>query len=369
MNAPAVGILYLVDELHIGGTEQQMLELLQEIDRARYKPHVVCFRDKGRIAGEIESLGIPVTLVPKSGRVDPGFFWHLMALIRRTRPRIVQTFLFTANSWGRLAAWLSGVPVIIGGERNIDDWKGPLHRFVDRVLARFTTTIVVNAAAIKTFLVEEEGLTGRNIRVVYNGVRWQRFTPARVRSEAVRVPVIGIVGRLEPQKDHHTCIRAFARLRLRVPGARLRVIGDGSLRHELEAFARGLDTGDTVEFQGETRDVGKVLSQLDLVVVSSTREGCCNVILEAMSAGVPVIATRVGGNVELITEGENGYLVPPHDPVALAEAMGRALADPGQLEAFSRSGLQAARGRFSVEAMAAAYDRLYQELLQTTDGR
>ena len=110
MSGPRIRILYVIDELHIGGTEQQLLELLTGLDRARYEPQVACFRDRGRIASEIEALGVPVTLIEKRAPIDPVFFWRLLRFIRSTRPDIVQTHLFTANTWGRLAAWLGRVP-------------------------------------------------------------------------------------------------------------------------------------------------------------------------------------------------------------------------------------------------------------------
>lgn len=363
MNAPRARILYLIDELDLGGTEQQLLELLRGLDRSRLEPLVACFRDCGRIAQEIDALGVSVTLIRKRRAVDLGFLFRLIRFIRGSRPQIVQTFLFTANTWGRIAAWICRVPILIASERNVDTWKGPGRRWVDRRLARMTTCLVTNAGAIKQFLVEEERVAHADIRVIYNGVRWERFEtlPAVTRPEGRCV--IGIVGRLEPQKDHRTCLEAFARLQSVMPNVTLRVVGDGSLRHELEQQAAALGVLDHVEFVGTTRDLATVLSGLDLLVVSSTREGCANVILEAMVAGIPVVATTVGGNPELIEDGVSGLLVPARQPDALANAVHRVLDDHALAQALAHHARERVAERFSVDVMVQAYDQLYERLL------
>lgn len=357
----AARILYMIDELDIGGTEQQLLELLRELDRTRYAPEVVCFRDKGRIAAEIEALGIPVVLIAKRRRIDGRFLLRLTAHTRRVAPRIVQTYLFTANTWGRIAARLARVPVVIAGERNVDDWKGPLHRLTDRLLQRLTTAVVVNAAAIRRHLLENARLRAVDIRVIHNGVRWQRFAAAATGPRTD--PLIGVVCRLEPQKDPLTGVRGFALFRETMPQAKLRIVGDGSLRPALEREIHALGLDGAVELVGATRNLAPQLAAFDVLIVTSTREGCCNAILEAMCAAVPVIATDVGGNAELVDHGMTGLLVPPRDPHAFAQALRFAFEDRERLARWGRQGRERARRRFSVEAMVEAHDRLYRELL------
>lgn len=355
-------ILYLIDELDVGGTEQQLLELLTALDRARWAPQVACFRACGAIAREIAALGIPVTQIPKRHAVDPWWFLRLLRFMRRQRPAIVQTFLFTANTWGRLAACLCRVPVRIACERNVDTWKGPIHHMVDRLLARCTTCLVVNAQAIAQFL-QRHRVVHPDVRVIPNGVRLERFESLQPLLPRGPSRVIGFIGRLEPQKDPATALRAFAQVRTAMPDVRLRIVGDGSLRDPLRAEARRLGLEEAVEFVGATREVAGALAGLDLLLLSSTREGCANAILEAMAAGVPVVATAVGGTPELIEQGVTGLLASPRDPQALAERLIELLTNPAKAEAIRAAARARVREQFSVERMVEAHERLYQQLL------
>ena len=367
-------VLFLIDELDIGGTEQQLLELVKRLDRQKYLPMVCCFRP-GRIAEEIVASGVQVFRIRKRAKVDPSLIYHLWSLIRRERIDLLQTYLFTANTWGRLAAILAGVRIIVSSERNVDIWEKPYTRVIGRYLDRWTHGTIANSTAVKDYLVRK-GLAARKIRVIYNGVDPGRFSQP-ISSDAIKaelgIPphhlVIGLAARLEPQKDLHTFLRAAAQLITREPAASFLVIGGGSLATQLTQEAHTLGLSGRVIFTGARRDIPCLLAACDISVMSSLKEGMSNTILESMAAGKPLVATTVGGNVELIRDGETGFLVPPRDPAALATAIQRLLNDPPRAQAMGQQAKARISELFSVDTMVAATQQLYDELVMSASKR
>jgi glycosyltransferase involved in cell wall biosynthesis len=360
-------LLFLIDELDIGGTEQQLFELIKRLDRRKYAPMVCCFRP-GRVAKEIEATGVRVFTVRKRAKVDFGLVFTLWRLMRREQIDLVQTYLFTANTWGRLAAIFARVPIIVSSERNVDMWEEPYKPLLGRVLDHWTHYTIANSQAVKDYLVSK-GLARAKVRVVYNGVDPRRFDGPDS-SRAIKAEfgisqhhcVVCLVARLEPQKDPYTFLRAAALLAEKISNLSFLVIGGGSLQSDLEQEARTLGIAERVVFTGPRRDVPRLLAACDVSVMSSLKEGMSNTILESMAAGKPIVATRVGGNAELIQDGETGLLVPTRDPATLAAAVQKILIDPTLTK---RMGLQA-KSRiaqlFSVDAMVEATERLYDEL-------
>lgn len=364
-------VLFVIDELDIGGTEQQILELVKRLDRDRYVPMVACFRP-GRVSAEIESAGVPVFTLRKRAKLDLRLIAGLVGLMRRERIDIVQTYLFTANTWARLAAIIARVPVIVTSERNVDMWETRFKPTIGRWLDRFTYRTTGNSQAVKDYLVKK-GLAPHKVDVIYNGVDPERFeeepvTPGVTRSELGIPPhhsVVGLLARLEPQKDPVTFLRAAVILVKKLPTVSCLVIGGGSLQAELEREAQALGLGDRVTFTGPRRDVARLLAACDVSVISSVKEGMSNSIMESMAAGKPMVATRVGGNAELIAEGETGFLVPPRDPAAIANAVLCILEDPALAKAMGHQARVRIAQRFSVEAMVKSTERLYGEALES----
>lgn len=366
--ARAARALFLIDELDIGGAEQQLLELVKRLDRRQYLPMVCCFRP-GRVAREIEAAGVRVFTIRKRAKVDLRLVLTLARLMRRERIDLVQTYLFTANTWGRLAAILARVPVIVSSERNVDIWEERLKRAIGIWLDRWTHLTIANSQAVKDYLVGK-GLPEKKIRVILNGVDPERFevpvTPHATKEE-LGIPlhhaVVGLVARMEPQKDPRTFLQAAALVARQLPAVSFLVVGGGTLERELGELARELEIAERVIFTGPRRDVSRLLAVCDVSVNSSLKEGMSNTIMESMASGKPMVATRVGGNAELIQQGETGLLVPPREPGALARAIRRLLEDPSLAKTM---GLQA-RARiarlFSVDAMVEATRGLYDDLV------
>jgi glycosyltransferase involved in cell wall biosynthesis len=288
----------------------------------------------------------------------------------------VHTWLFTADLYGRLAAWLAGVPacrargagrpVIMSAVRSVELDKPAHYVAVDRLLRRVTDGFTVNARAIGDILVRREHVDPSRIHTVYNGVDLSLFDPLRVDGAARRrfalgeeVPLIGIVGRFDPVKDHATFLRGAALVTRQLPHARFLIVGSGPLDAQLHRLVDRLGLAASVLFMESQSDVAAAFAAMDVVVVSSQYEGCCNVILEAMAMGKPVIATAVGGNPELVVPGHTGLLVPAQDSHAMANAIVRLVKTPHDARAMGRAGRQRIEQQFSLSRMIDEYERLY----------
>jgi glycosyltransferase involved in cell wall biosynthesis len=362
----ALRVLLVIDELDVGGTEQQIVELVRALPRARYAPVVCCFRH-GRKAEEIARLGVRVVHLPKRGTVDPGLVWRLVALMRAERVDVVQTFLIGANLWGRLAALVARVPVVIASERNVDVWEEPVKRVVGRLLLRVTDRLVANAEAVRAYLVGR-GADPRRVTTIRNGVDLARFAAPvdvvairRSLGLAAEDQVAAVLARLEPQKGHDVVLEAAARLRDRFPRLRWLLVGGGSAEATLRAEVAQRGLGDRVVCTGFRTDSADLLRAADFSILVSTKEGLSNTLLESLAAGRPAIASRVGGNAEVVSS-EVGILVPPRDPAALVAAVERLVAHPDEAARMGECGRERVRREFSVARMAAETAALYDEL-------
>ncbi|MBI4342291.1 MAG: glycosyltransferase [Candidatus Omnitrophica bacterium] len=365
-------VVYVVDDLNLGGAQRQLVELVQALPRDRYDVHIISLSaTKRAYVGALRAGKIPVTCIAQSGKWSWRTFIQLYRVIRRLRPAVVHTGLFTADLYGRLAARLAGVRVVVSTVHSVDFDKPSRHVMADRLLRGLTDRFIATAGAVRTVLNEREGVPPERTTVIYNGVNLREFTPAssngHLRAELglpAEDPVIGIVGRLVPVKDHETFLYAAALVRQAMPRSRFLIVGDGARRAPLEHLIDQLDLRGHVRFLGSRSEVAPVYDLLDLLVVSSRYEGCCRVILEAMAMSKPVVATAVGGNPELVSSGRTGLLVPPEDPRHLADAILELLDHPDRARAMGRSARHRVEQRFSLERMVEETDRVYQELLE-----
>lgn len=362
-----IRLLIVIDELDIGGTEQQIFELVKRLDRQKYLPMVCCFRP-GRVAKEIEMLGVQVFRLRKKGKLDLSLLFALVSLMRRQQIDLIQTYLFTANTWARLAAIIARVPLIITSERNVNMWEERYKQLLGRVLDYWTQRTIANSNAVQEYLVGK-GIAPQKIMVINNGVDSNRFaltdTPESVKI-GLAIPthhqVVGLIARLEPAKDVATFLRAAALVAQQRQDVSFLIVGGGSLQDNLEREARQLQLDGRVFFTGPRRDIPHLLSMCDISVLSSLKEGMSNTIMESMAAGKPIVATKVGGNAELIVDGETGFLTPTHDPSALATAIQKILDDPALAQRMGQQAKVRIAQLFSAESLVTRTEHLYDEL-------
>jgi glycosyltransferase involved in cell wall biosynthesis len=302
--------------------------------------------------------------------------WTLYRTMREYRPAIVHTHTAKAGVLGRLAAALARVPVVVHTYHGhvlhsyFDPVKTRLFGLIERVLGRTTDSLIAVSEAVKSDLVRLGVAPAGKIRVVPLGLELERLAgelPRGVlRAEAgiaVDAPLVGIVGRLVPIKDVGTFLAAAARIEVVRPQARFAIVGDGEERARLEAEAARLGLTHAVRFYGWRRDLEAVYGDLDVVVNCSRNEGTPVALIEALAAGRPVVATRVGGTPDVLGDGERGTLVPAEDPEALAAAVLEVLDHPEEARARTRQGRQYVLARHSVSRLLADLDGLYRQLL------
>ena len=342
--------------------------LARGLPRDAFDVHVAVLTHSGPLEADLRSGGIDVTLVGKRWKVDPLAYARLRKHIRHLAPDIVHTWLFAANAYGRQAAMSVGVKHIVAGERCVDPWKGFAQLSIDRALARRTDRIVANSSGIKDFYVRQ-GLPAEKFTLIPNGIGpfepKDRVSRADLLTELKLPPearLLGAIGRLWPQKRIKDLIWAADLLKSARDDAHLLIIGDGPLRWRLERYRDQNDIADKVHFLGERGDVSRILEHLDCLWLASEYEGQSNAIMEAMSAGVPVIATDIPGNRDLVIEGETGHLITVGDRAAFTKHTHHLLEDQPLARRLGEAGRQRMLTEFSVEKMIQRHAQLYREL-------
>lgn len=350
-----------------------MAHLATRLDPTRFDVHVACLQREGPLYGEMASCGLPLTSYPIKGFLRPGTLRQQMrfaAYLRHQAIEIVHAYGFYPIVFAVPVARLAGTRVVLASIRDNGDPWTRAQRLVQLCASRLAHGILVNASAVRTRL-RAGGYGRRAIAVIRNGVDLDRFAP-RPPDEALRTtlglppraPLVVTVSRLNPMKGIDDFLKAAALLADRFAEARFVIVGDGSSRRQLEALTGPLGLAGRVVFTGTRLDVAAILSQAAISVAPSLSEGLSNVVLESMAAGVPVVATRVGGTPELLDDGVTGLLVPPCDAPALAAAIGRLLGN----EALARRLGGAARARvvdrFSLRHMVRQTEGLYRALLR-----
>jgi len=365
-------VAYIFPALPVGGAEKQLALLLDHLDRSRYVPYVCCLFKEGAIAEKIRRGGVEVTLIGLGTVYDVRAVWKLRAYLAQRRIDIVQTCLFGFDLFANCAARLAGVPAVISTRRERAVWKRLRHRTAQSMANFFVHMIVANSAAVKEFVMAQEGVPADKVAVIYNGIEPSDYqyagSAAAVREELSIAPdrtVIATVSNFGALKGHSHLIRAAALVRARVPQALFLFVGAGPCMSDAVACAKASGVEDMVRFAGLREDIGRVLAACDLFAFPSLTEGFPNAVLEALCAGVPVVATRVGGIPEMIEHGVDGVLVPPQDPEALAREIVRLCHEKERARALAARGREKAGKYFSAEHMASAYGRLYGRLLSS----
>jgi len=285
---------------------------------------------------------------------------------------VVHTWLFTADTYGRMAARRAGVRRIVCAMRNTIDDMPPRQRLVNRALTGWTSAVTVNAEAIRKGLVEQGGVPSAKIRTIYNGIYLnglaedssaQDLSPSDWPVRA-GVPVVGMIARLSAQKDHRTFLEAARLVAQQKHETVFVLIGDGPMRPAIEGWIQELGLAGKVHLLGERKEARQFLPLFTVCALASRYEGCSNVIMEAMAAARPVVASDVGGNRELIVDGKTGLVVPPRDASALAQAILSLLQDPPRAGAMGLAGRERMQREFTMDAAAQRTRQLYEELMK-----
>ena len=374
MNHPAaprltLRIVHVVLDLHEGGLERLVTDLVLDARSSGDQPHVVCLRQAGQLAAELAPHEISV--IPQ-GRLSMLAPVGLAAHFRRLAPDVVHLH---SGVWfkGAYAARLAGAGPVVFTDHGRPHPDPLASRLLDGLGARLTSTTVAVSKELGAYLIRRLRVPAARLRVIPNGIHLMdppdEATRISVRGELGLPPgvaVVGSVGRLDRVKAYDRLLEAVAGLLGKsdrtAPSPVLLLIGDGPERAALEAQAEALDLRKAVRFLGWRSDARRLLAALDLFVLPSDSEGTSVALLEAMAAGVPVVATAVGGTPSVLGKSGAGLLVPAGDTAALVQAMATMLRDPGGRQSAGRKGRQRVQEAYSFEGMAAAYRTLYAEL-------
>ena len=356
-------VVLLLTSFDTGGTERQMVDLVRRLDTERFRPHLACFHRRGRLLADVPDW-VPIREFPIHGFARPSSARQWMAFAawcREIDARLVHTCDLYANIFGLPAAAAAGVPVRVANRREIVTGdKSAAQLACQRLAYKAAHVVVANSDAARVQL-EREHVPAGKLRVIPNGLDLSRYPPAPARAAIRRIVM---VANLRAEKGHDTVLAAIPAIAARYPDASFTFAGDGPRRDALYTLARARQVDAHVRFAGECRDVPALLAESDLFVLPSRSEAFPNAVIEAMAAGLPVVASDVGGIPEVVQDGLNGLLVPPDDPRALADAVLGLMDDPvraARLGAAARAGA----GRYSIDRMVDAFERLYLTEIET----
>jgi glycosyltransferase involved in cell wall biosynthesis len=356
----------MVRELNLGGSERQMAEMAKALDRSRFDTRVGCFRPAGLRADDLRAAGVPIVHFPVPSMASVKGALCIAAYIRNQNIRLVHTFDTPANLYGVPAARMAGSAVVVSSQR-VDRRLWPaMQRHGLRVTDRLVDGIVVNCEFLRRHLRNEERVPAGLVHLCYNGIDTREFQaassppPDALRSATL---VVGVVCALRPEKGLDTLLEAFAAVHGRVPGMKLAIVGSGSCLADLQNQAQVLGIRSDCIFEPATQRVASWLHAIDIFVLPSLSEALSNALMEAMACGCCVVATRIGGNPELVTHGETGMLFEPRDVAGLAEVLGLLVRDPALRCGLAAKAARRIQSGFSLEAAARRMDEIYSVLL------
>ena len=372
-----IGILYIISGLRVGGAEKQLLQLVRGLDKAIFHPIVTTLSTdcSPELVADIQSNAELIRL-NWQGKRDIGTILKLVKLMRQRNVKIVHSFLWLDNFYGAIAAKLASVPI------NIISYRGPFpdnSSFIQsfyraeatKFVYRLASICVANSFSRSNVVIRGKTLNEKKIKVIYNGVSIPELNDSH-KNEEIRKnlglrkqdTVVGIIARFDPVKDHHTFFLAAAEVLKFMPSTRFLVIGDGSLKIELQQFVKTLGIKSHVIFTGVIHNIATILPALDISVLCSKYEACPNVLLESMAYKKPVVATKVGGIPEIVVDGVTGILVPPGNPPLLTNAILKLASDDNLRQKMGEEGFKRVKCKFSLSVMVKTYELLYKNLLR-----
>jgi glycosyltransferase involved in cell wall biosynthesis len=371
-------ILFLLDQLNLAGAQKRAVNIARSLDSSRFEVQIICLHAGGPLQPEIEAAGIDLTILafdpsPWSYR-NAGQLWRLTRILRKRSPSIVHTFSYWCTVYGSIASRLASVPVIITSRTSQYDAKpqGTIPRLLERTLNSLATTVVTISQAVKEETINLEGIPEHKVELVYNGVDPDQKSDIGDEAEFRRSlglspadSVVVMVANFRVCKRHETLLRAARAVLAQRPDPKFLMLGRESGQvDQLKRMARDLGIADSVLWPGARTDIPEILGVSDIGVLCSETEALGNAILEYMAAGLPVVATRVGGIPEIVVHGETGWLISVGHDEALGHYLLALLADPETARRMGSAGRERVRTTFSREEMVKGYTRVYESQLE-----
>lgn len=371
-------IAHIIYRLDVGGLENGLVNLINGMPATDYRHAIICTNGYSDFRARIHRPDVEIFSLDKREGKDLGIYFRLWRLLRRLRPAIVHTRNMATLEL-TVPAFFAGVPARIHGEHGRDmldlDGSSARHRRLRRLFQPFVNRYIALSQDLARYLTESVGVPPAKVSQIYNGVDTDTFRPAPAGRDPLPVEgfagpdsiVVGTVGRMQPVKDQLALVEAFIQLLGTLPGGRdqlrLIIVGDGPQRQRALDMLHGAGAGHLAWLPGSRADIPALLRCMDIFVLPSLGEGISNTILEAMASGLPVVASRVGGNPELVEEKGSGELFPAGDRAVLAEILQSLVNSAEKRRQYGQRGRQLAEQKFSMATMVAGYGAIYDELL------
>ncbi len=371
-------VVLVIDDLEFGGAQRQVVEVANNMDPARFDVHVCTLSDYVPLGSQLRDSATKLHTIVKKHKMDFGVVLRLARMVRTLHADIVHSYLFSADIASRMAGRLAGTPVVIGSERNTDYLPKKRHVLAYRLTRGCVDLTIANSRAGAQFNSKTYGQPIADYRVVYNGVDTERFKPQDKTAAraglgiAASNHVVGVFASFKPQKNHAMALRAFARVLLSFPDARLLLVGDqlygnmngtADYHSRMEALIDELGIRQHCMFLGNRSDVELIYPACDVTVLSSWYEGTPNVLLESMACGVPVVATNVSDNSYVVKEGETGCVVELEDEEGMARRIEQLLTDAERRREMGQKARDWMATEFSLERLARNTEAVYLEAL------
>ncbi len=363
-------VALVIPTLDRGGAEKQMCLLAGGLRQHGIEPHVVVLTRDGPLRQRLDDANIPVTVIGKRFSADPTAYFRLRDWLRQWRGDVVHSWLFAANAYARYAAIAAEVPVILGSERCVDLWKSSVHFAIDRYLANRSDAITTNSSGVREFYAQH-GIAAEKFTVIANGIAPPVAMLVSRAEAAQRLDIdparrwIFAVGRLWPQKRYRDLVWAAELLASLRQDTTLVIVGDGPQAGEMLRFRDATSTPEHVRLAGHRDDVGQWLHHADLFWNGSEYEGQSNAILEAMQAGVCVIASDIPGNRDLVQQGTTGRLVVAGDRADFARISHHLLDHDAERKQLAQAAQTRIAEHFTFARMVAEHAALYRRLWAT----
>jgi glycosyltransferase involved in cell wall biosynthesis len=359
-----IRVAHVVRQLDVGGMEKLLVEFARNADREHFALRFVSLTRRGPLADDLEASGWPIEALEQPAGLRPGLSFRLAGLFRHWDIDIVHTHNNAPFLYGAPAARLAGVPGLIHTRHGQNFRSGRRQALAFRLTSLLADRVVC-VSRDSARLSAREGVTRAKLRTLWNGIDLSRFSYLGPQRDGPAV----MVARLSPEKDAASLVVAAALVARQRPGFRLEIAGNGACFPDLQRLVAAEGLGDRVRLLGEVRDVPAVLARASLFVLPSLSEGVSLTLLEAMARGLPVVATRVGGNPEVVDDGRTGFLVPAASPAALAEKIVYLLDRPELAREMGLEGRRRVEEHFNVRAMVGQYEALYRQVLRRAPAR
>lgn len=365
-------ILYLTTDSKLGGTERVIYNLARALHGVDFEVHVDSLKGPGELQDLLNQAGVPSTNLNMASKLDLGVIGRLRRLIREFQPDLLCTYLFHANHLGRLVGRMSGVRKILTVQESVDAWRRWHHNLIDRLTVPLVDQFAANSEAVRQRFHEFSGIPMERVEVIYNGIdlapyRHLENSKCTTLRESLGLDAGSIVfitvAHINPYKGHRHLVEAAARIVKKYPEARWLFVGSGRSDEEVRRQIGDVGLQDRIHMLGVRKDIPDLLNASDVFVLPSLWEGCPLSILEAMAAGLPVIASSVGGIPELVQQEKTGLLVRPGEAADLADKMQSLLEDGDRRRNMGQEGKARAFAEFSLEMQVARTRELYDRIL------